>query len=239
MNTNVGTIYRSGIKVNNYSFGFSGGRYYNPIYEFTPYFCISKLEDDGMTSFGIPLLEQRESSFSLMERASRMKYNVNTNDLARMATNFLVAFEIDRDLYERNNGLVIEQPEFHSDRGLVPSPLLYGYWGGRKELRDPGSHGLAFEVSAVSGQLLELNMGNASGCKGLSLVNEKDINKLLSIPDKEFQKYSDIERSNLVISYSTYVTPEMIPALTNLNYWFPQTNLRTAKDFTKDINISK
>lgn len=230
MDANLGNIYGGGIRVSNYAFGFSGGGYINPNVNFTPYFGITKLEDDGMTSFGIPLLERHESSISLMERASKMKYKLSTNDMALMTTNILDAFGINCDTFGKGSRLVFEYLEFNSKRGWVPNPLLYARWGGRS-IRDPGSNGIAFEVSAISGELLELNMGNAAGCKGLPLVKENDLDKLLSISDNEFQKYSDVDRSNLVVRYSTYVTPEMVPALTNLNYWFPQTNPTTAKDF--------
>jgi hypothetical protein len=80
---------------------------------------------------------------------------------------------------------------------------------------------VAFEISAVSGELLELNAGNASGCKGLPLI--KDLDKLLAISDEEFMKYSDTERSYLVARFVN-LPSQMIATVTNLDYWFPQTN---------------
>jgi len=94
------------------------------------------------------------------------------------------------------------------------------YWG-NPELRDPGSNGVAFEISAISGELLEMNVGNASGCKGLPLIH--DLDKLLAISDEEFLKYSDAERSNLVTRFVN-LPSQMIATVTNLDYWFPQTN---------------
>jgi hypothetical protein len=193
------TYYGGGIRVDNYSIGFTDGflnRSYSP---YTGYFVITKLEDDGMTSFGIPLLHLNESSVSLMERASRMKYTVSTNDLYQLATNYLVALEIDQNTFEKRNPLSVEQGDFHSHRGLVPSPLMCVYWG-EPMLRDPGSNGLAFEISAVSGELLELHAGNASGCKRLPLL--KDLGKLLAISDKEFLTYSTLDRSNLLVNFA-------------------------------------
>ncbi|HTY87275.1 MAG TPA: hypothetical protein VMB80_07410 [Candidatus Acidoferrum sp.] len=160
-----------------------------------------------MTSFGIPLLELHESSGSLMERASRMKYTVSTNDLRRIATNYLVALEIDPKAFAKTPFEVDTLP-FHSNRGLVPNPLMYAYWG-KPALRAPGTNGMAFEISAVSGELLEMNVGNASGCGGLPLI--KDFEKLGGISDEEFLKYSDVERSNLVVKFATcpsLITPE-------------------------------
>jgi hypothetical protein len=212
------TVYSGGIRVSNYSFGFSDGFINSRWSHFTGYFVVTKLEDDGMTSFGIPLLKPNEGGNSLMERASRMKYTVSTNDLYRMATNYLVALEIDQKDFAKKNSLTVEQGVFHSNRGLVPSPLMYAYWG-NPQLRDPGSNGFAFEISAVSGELLELNVGNASTCKGLPLI--KDLDKLLAISDEEFQKYSAEERTNLVARFSGVIWP--VP--TNESHSLPsQTN---------------
>jgi hypothetical protein len=222
---NMLTVYGGGIRVSNYSFGFSDGFINSRWSHFTGYFVITKLEDDGMTAFGIPLLKPNEGANSLMERASRIKYTVNTNDLYRMATNYLVALEIDQKAFEKKNPLKVEQGVYHSNRGLVPSPLMCAYWG-TPQLRDPGSNGFAFEVSAVSGELLELNVGNASTCKGLPLI--KDLNKLLAISDEEFLKYSAEERSNLVVRFSNIICP--VP--TNESHILPsQTNAPAETNF--------
>jgi len=78
--------------------------------------------------------------------------------------------------------------------------------------------------SAVSGELLELNMGTATTCK-LPLI--KDLSKLLAIPDDEFLKYSDTERSNLVVRFSDMPLP-MLASVTNLDSWFLQANHRSS-----------
>ena len=205
----VMTFYGGGIRVTNYLFSFDDGFFNSKDATFTGHFGITKLEDDGMTSFGIPLLELRESSVSLMERASRMKYTVSTNDVYRMATNYLVALDIDQKTFGRNP-ITVDQGLFHSNRGLVPDPMICAYWG-KHALRDPVSNGVAFEISAVSGDLLEMNVGNASGCKGLPLIH--DLDKLIAISDEDFLKYSDVERSNLVARFATspsLITPEVM-----------------------------
>jgi len=217
----VATLYGGGIRVSNYSIGFSDGSLSSRYSHFTGYFVITKLEDDGMTSFGIPLLALHEFSNSLMERASRMKYTATTNDVYRMATNYLRALAIDLQAFERRNPLAVEQGNFHSDRGLVPSPMICAYWG-KRALRDPGSNGLAFKISAVSGELLEMNAGNFCGCKGLPLI--KDLTNLLAISDEEFLKDSDAERSNLVARFAVALPSDAMPSTTYLYYWFPQTN---------------
>jgi hypothetical protein len=215
------TLYGGGIRVKNYSFGFGDSHVNNRKYVgFTSYFTITKLDDDGTGSLGIPPLTPHESSNSLMERASRMKYTVSTNDLYRIATNYLMALDIDQRAIETMNPLKLEQGVFHSNRGLVPSPMMQIYWG-KPALREPGSNGIALNISAVSGELLELNAGNTCGCTGLPLI--KDLDKLLAISDEEFLKYSDSERSNLVARFVN-LPSQMITTVTNLDYWFPQTN---------------
>lgn len=217
---NIMMLYGGGIRVNNYSFGFSDSAFNNPYSHFTSYFVITKLDDDGTASYGIPILQMHEPSVSVMERASRMKYTVTTNDVYRLATNYLLALDLDRKVFGETNPLTIKQGIFHSNRGWVPSPLISAYYG-KPALRDPGSNGVAMEISAFSGELLELNAGNASGCKGLPLI--KDLDKLLTISDEQFLKYSDTDRSNLVTKYVS-LPSQLIPAMTNFYYWFPQTN---------------
>jgi hypothetical protein len=223
---NIMTMYGGGMRVNNYSFSFNDGFFVdNRFSTFTGYFVVTKLEDDGMTSFGIPMLHLRESSHSLMERASLMPYSVSTNDLPHIAENYLAALDVDPNDVSTSHLLVIDRGLFHSERGLVPSPLMVVYWG-RPLLRDPGSNGVAFEISSVSGQLLELNVGNACGCKALPLL--RNLGQLLAISDEDFVKYSDLERSNLVVRFAN-VPSEMMPAMTSLYHWFPQTNAQFGK----------
>ena len=192
------TLCGSGMQVGEYSFSFTDGFINSPYAHFTGYFGITKLEDDVMSSFGIPMLHLKETSFSLMERASRMKYGTSTNDIYRIATNYLWALEIEPNRLKAGP-LKIEQGDFHSNRGLVPSPLIEAYWG-KPSLRDPGSNGFAFKISAVSGELLELNVGNVATCKWLPLI--KNLDKLVAISDADFLKYSSLDRSNLVVSFS-------------------------------------
>lgn len=195
----VVTLYGGGIYVKNYSLGFSDGSLNNK--PFLSFFGITKLEADGMASFGIPLLHPHESSNSLMERASRMKYIINTNNLYRIGKSYLVALDIDSKNIGTNCFLSVSQGIFHSNRGLVPSPLMNIYWK-TSMLRNPGPDGVACSFSAVSGDLLEMNAGNACGCKGLPLI--KDFDKLITISDEEFLRYSELDRSNLVTRFVTY-----------------------------------
>ena len=212
-------LYGGGIRYSNYAIGFSDG--YSSDTPSTPWgnFSISKLEDDGMESFGIPMLHLNEASLDLMERASKMPYTVSTNDLKRLATNYLNALELDQKAFEKIQLTTDKYSVFHSRHGPVQNPLMYIFWG-NPELRNPGTNGFAVKLSAVSGQLLEMNVGNASGCKGLPLLKLEEFPKLLAITDEEFMKMSDTERTNLLYRFAN-------------NYLFPQpstaTNEATAK----------
>ncbi len=225
------TIYGGGLRVNNYSIGFNDGFYNSKYAEFTGRFAITKLEDDGMKSLGIPLLHLRESSSSLMERASRMPYTVATNDLYHIATNYLAALEIGVESFKKTNQFKISLEPFHSDRGLVPNPFLDVYWGKTNpalDIRDSGAHGMGFEVSAVSGQLLEMNVGMASGCKGLPLLKLEEFPKLLAITDEEFLKMSDSERTNLLYRFgNNYLFPPQTAATSQLSTAKPTNGIPT------------
>ncbi len=189
------------IQVNSYSFSFGSDS-----------LDLMKVEDDGMQSFGIPMEHLNESSGSLMERASRMKYIVNTNDLYAIGTNYLTTMEIDLATLEKNHPpMVNNHSMFQSDRGPVPSPLMSVHWERPYYVAsDPGA--VSIQISAVSGQLLEFVVGTKSGCKGLPLI--KDLDKLLAITDEEFLKMSDTERTNLLYRFAN-------------NYLFPPTSAAT------------
>lgn len=181
--------YGARLQVKNYSFTFTERS-----------FSIFNLAEDGLQSFGIPTMKPRESSKDLLERASKMKYTVSTNDTYRMATNWLVALDIDLAKLEKvNPPCVNKYPIFHSDRGLVPSPLLIVEW---KNTNAPGYDPteVMVEISAVSGELLQLTDGGFFSKREQPLI--KDLDKLLAISDEEFLKYSLLERSNLVSRFS-------------------------------------
>jgi hypothetical protein len=173
-------IYGGRIQVDNYSFTLA------PSDRFT---C--KLENDGYQSFGIPLAPN-ESSRSAMERASTNKYTISTHDIYRMATNWLVALDMDMPELEKLHAPIVDQyPVFQSSRGPVPSPLLEVGWQ---------NSDVSVEISAVSGDLLKLDAGDGSFSKSEKILIQ-DLGGLISIPDEEFEKYSTLERSNLLVRF--------------------------------------
>lgn len=163
---------------------------------------IFKLADDGYQSFGIPD-EAGESSRTLMERASRMKYTVSTNDIYRMATNWLEALDINVAELERADPPCIDKyPVFHSSRGLVPNPVLSVVW---QSPRVPGYDPteVSVDISAVSGELLKLeDERGAFKDRKLPLIMIRDVDRLLAIPDSDFLRFTPSERSDLVFRYA-------------------------------------
>jgi hypothetical protein len=128
-----------------------------------------------------------------------MKYIVKTNDIYRMATNWLVALDIDVDKMEKVKHLYVDRyPIFHSIRGDVPNPVLDVEWQSETGY-DRGA--VTVEISAVTGELLELRdeQGYFSK-KKQPLIN--DVDTLLAFRDEEFWKYSTLERSNLLVRFA-------------------------------------
>lgn len=178
-----------------------GGRLQIKNYSFT--FCndwhnIYNMDEHGYTSMGIPM-GPKESANSGMERASRMKYVVSTNDVYRMATNWIVALDIDLKKMEAVYPPRIDQGMFHSNRGLVPSPVITVEWKNQKIGYDPA--GVTVEISAVSGEFLKLRDGNGAFSKRKHPLI-KDLKKLLAISDEEFLRYTEQERRKLVEQFA-------------------------------------
>ena len=200
-----------------------GGRLQVQNYSFTFHkesISLFQLADDGQQSFGIPN-KNKESSKSILERASRMKYSVSTNMIYQMATNWLVAFDIDLNKLEKlNPPCVNKYPDFHSDRGLVPSPLLVVDWKNTNTFGYDHTE-VSVEISAVSGDLLEIQVGMNSFTKRNKPMI-KDLDKLLAIPDEEFLKFSEAERTNLFARFAN-LPSQAIPGMPNLSRWFVRT----------------
>lgn len=179
-----------------------GGRFQVNSYSFTFFnraHFIHKLDEFGNQSEGIAA-RRGESVASTLERASLMKFAVNTNNLYCMATNWLIALDVDVARLEKSNTpCVNKHPFFASKRGPVASPVLTVDW------LDPKSYGyiteVSVDVSAVSGEILGLADGHGFFAKRQYPVIT-EFAQLASIPDDEFLKYSTMERSNLLVRFA-------------------------------------
>jgi hypothetical protein len=155
---------------------------------------ITKLDAPGRQSYGI--YRGTESVHDLMDQLSHVKSTINTNEAYRISTNWLISIDVDLKKLEKGKPLQIEQQFFQSPgRGTMPVPLFYVSWG---EQTDPT---IDIMISGINGELLNLRQEDDSYSKRpASLI--KDMDKLLAIPDQEFLKYSDQEKSNLVVRFS-------------------------------------
>jgi hypothetical protein len=190
---NVSPLYRghysARLQIENYSFSFSESM-----------LLVNHLADDGLVSYGIPM-EPHESALAGMERASRMKYSMNTNDLYLVASNYLFKLGVDVAKMEKTRLLKVNKyPMFHSDRGWVSNPLLTVEWEDTNAVGYNPFRVMEVQVSAVSGDLLHITDGSYFKDKEQPFVNDMD--KLASISDDEFLKYSTLERSNLLVQFA-------------------------------------
>jgi hypothetical protein len=176
------------LQVTNYSFTF--GLYTR---------AIINLDEYGFVSFGVPM-GAHESSASGMERASREKYVATTNDTYRLATNWLVALDIDIAKLEATNPPRVNTDLFKSNRGWVPSPILEVRWI-RPKFPGWDPTGVSVEISAVTGELLKLSDGDGTfRTPKRPLIY--DVEELLAIEDKEFKNYTPQQRADLVEKFA-------------------------------------
>jgi hypothetical protein len=155
-----------------------------------------------------------------LEGLSRIKSSMNTNDAYRIATNWLVAMDVDVQRLEKDHPSTTRQQSFmpwpsdgntntvirvDSEGNILPAdgntnreiplPLFDVKWG------DWAEPVIDVKISGVTGELLKLRQEDDSYSKRpASLI--KDADKLLAIPDEEFLKYSPLERSNLVVRFA-------------------------------------
>ena len=162
---------------------------------------ITKLEDGRYQSMG--LYRGGLSMRDFMEQLSVVKSTIDTNEAYHIATNWLAVMEVDFAKLQKDESLKVEQQLVQSSkRGLVPVPLFYVKWGMKVDIL----------INGINGDLLNLRQEDDSYSKRpLSLV--KDMDKLLAIPDSDFLKYSDLERSNLVVRFSAVAYPGPTNAL--------------------------
>jgi hypothetical protein len=187
--------YRFGgrLDTESYSYSFSGnGRLV----------FITKLEDRRWQSYGLYRGSIRMTTF--MEKLAQVKSTIDTNDAYRLATNWLAGVGVDIEKLNKNEPLIVKQEYLSSSNGekkLIP--LFHINWG------DRGNDGLGHHIgpivdimmSGINGDLLNLRQEKDLYSKRpIGLI--KDMDKLLAISDEEFLKYSDMERSNLVVRFS-------------------------------------
>jgi hypothetical protein len=176
------------------------------------------------------------------EQLAQIKSTINTNDAYRIATNWLLAMDVDLLRLEKDHPSTIRQQslipwseneKIRVDVGgnislvgntnkEIPLPLFNVDWGngGQDKWGHPMGPVVDIMISGINGELLKLRQEDDSYSKRpVSLI--KDVDKLLAIPDEEFLKYSPLERSNLVVRFASVHYPASTNELRNSHF---QTN---------------
>ena len=119
--------------------------------------------------------------------------------------------EIDLKRLEKEQPPLITQRFFLTNTGdgtskeKVLLPIFDVTWGHKP------NEAINVSISGINGELLKLRQEDDTySMRPASLI--KDMDKLLAIPDEEFLKYSDMERSNLVVRFAAVRYP---PITTN------------------------
>jgi hypothetical protein len=173
------------IQVKNFSFTFAAD-----------WIAIYNIDAQGKQSLGIEM-SPGESGRSGLERASMMKYTINTNDAYRIATNWISGLDVDLAKLESIYRPVVTQETFNSKRGPVPSPLISVEW----KPSGYSPHSVTIQLSAVNGELLQLVDGNGPYQQAKEPLI-RDLDKLLAISDAEFLKYDKQQRNALVARFA-------------------------------------
>jgi hypothetical protein len=192
--TELGEIGFAGrIDTREYSFGFAHGGKMR---------VVTKLEDNRWQFYGIYRGDIRMKDF--LKKLVQVKSTINTNDAYRLATNWLTGLGLDIDKLNNGEPLIVKQDFLMSNNGeKQPVPLFHvnSKNRGNDESGHPIGPVITMMISGINGELLSFHESDNPYSKR-PMVLIKDMDKLLAISDEEFLKYSDIERSNLVVRFS-------------------------------------
>jgi hypothetical protein len=163
---------------------------------------ITRWEDRRWQFYGIYRGDIRMKDF--MKKLVQVKSTINTNDAYRLATNWLTGLGLDIDKLNNGEPLIVKQDFLMSNNGeKQPVPLFHvnSKDRGNDESGHPIGPVITIMISGINGELLSFHESDNPYSKR-PMVLIKDMDKLLAISDEEFLKYSDMERSNLVVRFS-------------------------------------
>ena len=122
---------------------------------------------------------------------------ITTNEAYVIATNLLSEIPVDVGVLENVNKHEVRQ-RLDANSALLPVfTVKWGDWHRPK---------VEIVIDGRNRGLLSLRLEDESFSKWpASLIKERD--RLFAIPDEEFQKYSPLERSNLVVRFSAIQYP--------------------------------
>jgi len=161
-----------------YAFDEGGGRHYRHV---------AKLDPFG----GLSMAERNEA-------LSHQKSQVTTNEAYQLAARWLRAIDVDVPELEKTNKVEVQQRWFWSHDKTATRVLLpifdvrWGRWDDPK---------VDVVVDGRTKEFIELRQEDDSFSKRPAELI-KNVDQLLAIPDEEFQKYSPLQRSNLVARFA-------------------------------------
>jgi hypothetical protein len=155
---------------------------------------------------------------------SRERSLINTNDAYTLATNWLALMAVDVRELQKTNVVEVQQRFCYSEEatsGKVLLPIWYVKWG---MWSDPTVN---VSIDGRNKELLYLRLEDDSFSKRpVGLIRDRE--KLLSIPDDEFMKYSSAQQSNLVTQFAAVSYPVGSAPLASTNVSI-STNLPSSK----------
>jgi hypothetical protein len=131
---------------------------------------------------------------------------IDTNGAYQLASNWLSLIEVDVRELEKTNHAEVRQRFYYSTNGAVNLPVFEVRWG---EWNDPK---IEVSIDARSKEMVYIRQEDDAFLRRPEELI-RNLDKLLEIPDEEFQKYSDSQRSNLVLNMPCCIQVKCPPAL--------------------------
>ncbi|MDH7502780.1 MAG: hypothetical protein QHJ82_08740 [Verrucomicrobiota bacterium] len=153
-------------------------------------------------------------------RFAEMKSLISTNEAYQLATNWLVAIDVDIEALEKRHPPKVTQRLFYPDakgfndapelrKQVLTLPIFDIQWGDipMRSGNTPDSiPALSVTIFGPTKELLAFHLIDRSLSLRPDLINDRE--SLLAISDDEFRKYDSQQRSNLVSRFSGLPEPK-------------------------------
>ena len=142
----------------------------------------------------------------LQLKQARMNSLIDTNGAYQLATNWLSAISVDVPALESSFPSSVEQRFFYPDATsledapekksrVVLLPIFHVFWG------DKSKPVIMVSIFGPTKEMLGIYQNDDSFSRRPKELL-KDVQILLNIPNQEFQKYSDLQKHDLIVGYS-------------------------------------
>lgn len=186
---------------------------------------------------------QPEHKLSIEERHrlwAKRKSRIGTNEAYQLATNWLTKLDIDVTRLEKSHPCQVSQ-EFYYESGaqsperVVMLPRFEVRWG-----TNWSAPAVWVSIFGPTKEPLQIRQNDISFSKRpTGLV--KDIERLLSVRDADFARYSLLQKSNLVVEsavapYSSFSLPDVVRANDTNSVLIQPHRSRTVKPFSREVH---